>query len=96
MTVTSTTVTGAKSLTYEKAATAVAITTGAGADAVVFEAAVSGAGIIATHSGNDSIQFLKSAAFTGGANLVQVPTLFTVLMSSATARSVVVQVKTPS
>ena len=45
VTVTSTTVTGAKSLTYEKAATAVAITTGAGADAVVFEAAVSGAAL---------------------------------------------------
>ena len=69
VTVTSTTISGAKSLTYEKAATAVGITTGAGADVVVFEGAVSGAGVISTNSGNDSIQFLKSAAFTGGANL---------------------------
>ena len=37
VTVTSTTITGAKSMTYEKAATAAAITTGAGADVVVFE-----------------------------------------------------------
>ena len=40
VTVTSTTITGAKSPTYEKAATAPAITTGAGADVVVFEGAV--------------------------------------------------------
>ena len=70
VTLTSTTITGAKSITYEKAATAAVITTGAGADAVIFEAALAGAGPIETNSGNDSIQFLKSAAFTGGgANL---------------------------
>ena len=33
------------------------------------KAAVSGAGAIATNSGNDSIQFLDSAAFTGAADL---------------------------
>ena len=64
VTVTSTTITGAKSLTYEKAATAPAITTGAGADVVVFEAAVSGSGVISTNSGNDSIQFLKDSTLT--------------------------------
>ena len=69
VTVTNTTITGAKSLTYEKAATAAVITTGAGADVVIFEGAVSGAANIATNSGNDSIQFLKSAEFTGGLNL---------------------------
>ena len=61
VTVTSTTIAGAKSLTYEKAATAPAITTGAGADVLIFEGEVSGAGVIATNSGNDSIQFLKQA-----------------------------------
>ena len=61
--VTNTTITGAKSLTFEKAATAPFITTGAGADVVVFEGAVAGSGVIATHSGNDSIQFLKNATF---------------------------------
>ena len=64
VTVTSTTITGAKSLTYEKAATAASITLGAGADVVVFEAAVTGSGVISTNSGNDSLQFLKNATFT--------------------------------
>ena len=62
VTVTSTTVTGAKTLIYEKAAATPAITTGAGADAVTFEGAVSGiSGIISTNSGNDSISFLENA-----------------------------------
>ena len=62
ITVTSTTIAGAKSITYEEAATAAAITTGAGADVVIFEKALTTGGDIATHSGNDSIQFLKNAA----------------------------------
>ena len=45
---TSTTITGAKSITYEKAATTVAITTGAGADLAVLEAAAGGGGVIST------------------------------------------------
>ena len=61
VTISQTSITGAKNVTYEKAATAAAITTGAGADVVVFEAAASAATTIATHSGNDSIQFLKNA-----------------------------------
>ena len=60
VTVTSTTITGAKSLTYEKAATGAGITLGAGADVVIFED-TSGIWTIATNSGNDSIQFLKNA-----------------------------------
>ena len=66
VTVTSTTITGAKSVTYEKAATAAAITLGAGADVVVFEKALSSGAEIVTNSGNDSIQFLKNAAFSMG------------------------------
>ena len=62
VTVTNTRITGAKYLTYEDTANAVAITTGAGADLVVFEDVVTGAGeIISTNSGNDSIQFLKNS-----------------------------------
>ena len=61
MTLTSTTITGVKSITFQTAVTAPAITTGAGADVVVFEDALSGSGVINTHSGNDSIQFLKAA-----------------------------------
>ena len=58
VTVTSTTITGAKSITYEKAATAAAITTGAGAD-VCCSRLLYWARTIATNSGNDSIQFLE-------------------------------------
>ena len=61
VTVTSTTVTGAKYVTYQAAANAAAITTGSGADLVVFEEAATGANVIGTHSGNDSLQFLKNA-----------------------------------
>ena len=64
VTLTSTTITGAKSITYQTAVTAPAITTGAGADVVVFEDALSGSGVINTHSGNDSIQFLKSVGLS--------------------------------
>ena len=61
VTVTSTTIGGAKTLIYEKAA-ATPVTTGAGADLVKFEDEVSGlVGVISTNSGNDSIQFLKNA-----------------------------------
>ena len=64
VTVTSTTVTGAKNVIYEKAATSAVITTGSGADSIVFKDQVSGDGVIATNSGNDSIQFLKASTFT--------------------------------
>ena len=59
-----TTISGAKSITYEKAVTSAVITTAAGADVVIFEDALSGTGTISTHSGNDSIQFLKSAGLS--------------------------------
>ena len=62
MTLTSTTITGAKSITYQTAVTAPAITTGT--DVVVFGDALSGSGVINTHSGNDSIQFLKSVGLS--------------------------------
>ena len=58
VTVSSTTITGAKSLTYEKAVTGAAITTAAGADVVIFEEALPLIGDV-TNSGSDSIQFLK-------------------------------------
>jgi hypothetical protein len=64
VTVTNTTITGAKYLTYQKSVTAPAITTGAGADVLIFEENAGGAGQIYTNSGNDSIQFLKDATFT--------------------------------
>ena len=97
VTVTSTTISGAKSITYEKAATAVAITTAAGADVVVFEAAVSGAGTIATNSemtpfGSQS----RLPLLVGAYILVQVLTLSMVQKSSATAPSVVLQAGIPS
>ena len=63
MTVTSTTISGAKSITYESTASGAAITTGAGADLIVFQDEVILGSEIATNSGNDSIQFLKAAAF---------------------------------
>ena len=57
----STTITGAKSITFEESATSVAITTAAGADVVIFEEAVLTGKTIAANSGNDSVQFLKNA-----------------------------------
>ena len=61
VTVTNTTIAGAKSLTFEKSASGVGITTGAGADVVIFEAKSDTSGIISTNSGNDSVQFLDNA-----------------------------------
>ena len=63
VTVTSTTIAGAKALTYEKTATSVDITLAAGADIVIFEDQVVTGGDIVTNSGNDSIQFLKQSKF---------------------------------
>ena len=60
VTVTNTTIGGAKTLIYEKTASNIGITTGAGADLVKFEDTQDLDGSIYTNSGNDSIQFLKN------------------------------------
>ena len=65
VTLTSTTITGAKSITYQDTATGAAITTGAGADKIIFQDLASGLAAISTNSGNDSIQFLKAGYVTG-------------------------------
>ena len=59
VTVASTTISGAKSITYQSAVTAPAITTAAGADVVVFEEALSGSGVIRPTRG--MIQFSSSS-----------------------------------
>ena len=64
VTVTNTTITGAKRLVYEKTASNVAITTGAGADYVIFQDTQDLEGVISTNSGNDSIQFLRTLTST--------------------------------
>ena len=65
VTLTSTTITGAKSITYQDTALGAAITTGAGSDKIIFQDQASGLAAISTNSGGDSIQFLKAGYVTG-------------------------------
>ena len=65
VTLTSTTITGAKSLTYQDTALGAAITTGAGSDKIIFQDQASGLAAISTNRGGDSIQFLKAGYVTG-------------------------------
>ena len=64
VTVTSTTVAGAKFITYQGTALGAAITTGAGNDKISFQDQASGLAVISTNSGNDSIEFLKAGYVT--------------------------------
>ena len=68
VTLTSTTIAGAKSITYQGTALGAAITTGAGTDKVIFQDLASGLAAISTNSGNDSIEFLKAGYVTGTVN----------------------------
>ena len=61
MTVANTTITGAKSLTYEKVASAADSQPVPVLTIVVFETDAISAGVISTNSGNDSVQFLGGA-----------------------------------
>ena len=69
VTVTSTTITGAKSITYQDTAAGAAITTGAGSDNIIFQDQATGVAAISTNSGNDSVQFLKAGYVTGLVNV---------------------------
>ena len=65
VTLTSTTITGAKSITYQDTATGAAITTGAGADKMVFQDLAFRSCCDQHQQWNDSIQFLKAGYVTG-------------------------------
>ena len=96
VTLTSTTITGAKSITYQDTAAGAAITTGAGGDKIIFQDQATGLSAISTNSGNDSIQFLKAGYVTSQVNMGAGADSIYAADVLVVAASVVVLVPTPS